>query len=76
MSRIEIILTEPAQTKAYYETLKRNAGLLRAEFRGPVFESAKWKASPVGLEVHVGDDVYIYPAHTIARVKASKEVAE
>lgn len=76
MSRIAITLTDAAATAAFRELLKKNNELRRSEFTGPVFESAKWKASPLGLEVYVGDDVYIYPAHAIARVKASKEVAE
>lgn len=76
MSRIEIILAEPAQTAAYRASLVHNNELLRSEFRGPVFESAKWKSTPFGLEVHVDGDVYIYPAHTIGRVKISAEVTE
>lgn len=75
MSRIEIILTEPAQTNAYKALLKVDNNLRRSEFFGPCFADAKWKATALGLEVHVDGNVYIYPGHSIARVKIS-EVAK
>lgn len=71
MSRIEIILAEPAQTAAYRATLQHNPGLLRVEFNGPVFADAKYKFNGAGIEVHVDGNVYFYPSHSFNRVKIS-----
>lgn len=73
MSKIEIILSEPAQTNAFLALRKINNQLLRSEFRGPTFASAKYKFNSVGLEVHVDGVVYVYPDHSIARIKISPE---
>jgi hypothetical protein len=74
MSRIEVILTEPAQTHAF-NALAKPHSLFRSEFEGPVFADAKCKVNALGLEVLVDGVSYIYPAHSIARVKIS-EVAK
>lgn len=78
MSRIEIILSEPSQTASYKGCLKHNNELLRSEYRGPIFDDAKYKFNGCGIEVHVGkEEVYFYPAHSIGRVKITPaEVAE
>ena len=76
MSRIEIILAEPAQSAAYYAALCENNELLRSEFRGPIFADAKYKFTAFGIEVHVDGDVYAYPAHTIGRVKVTAAEAD
>jgi hypothetical protein len=69
MSRIEIILSEPAQTNAYKALLKQDNQLLRSEFAGPVFADAKYKFNSTGLEVHADGNIYYYPTHSIARAK-------
>ena len=69
MSRIEIILSEPAQTNAFKALLKVDNNLRRSEFVGPVFADAKYKFNSVGLEVHVDGNIYVYPDHSIARIK-------
>lgn len=69
MSRIQIILAEPAQTDAYKALKKQGHDLLRDEFVGPDFADAKYKFNGMGFEVHVDKTVYVYPDHTIARIK-------
>jgi hypothetical protein len=73
MTRIEIILAEPAQTNAYKALLKLDNQLLRSEFVGPVFEDAEVSIKDGFVVVIVfGSDVrYFYPAHSVMRVKES-----
>lgn len=74
MSRIEIILTEPYRVNALRARRLSGEQLLDAEFKGPVFESAKYKFNAAGIEVHVLDGtVYFYPAHSFSRAKMSPE---
>lgn len=73
MSKIEIILSEPAQTNAFLALRKINNELLRREFVGPTFASAKYKFNSFGLEVHVGGLIYVYPDHSIDLIKISPE---
>lgn len=55
MSRIEIILNEPYRANALRARRLSGEQLLDAEFKGPVFESAKYKFNAAGIEVHPGD---------------------
>lgn len=71
-NRVEIILAEPAQTDAFNALRKRNNELLRSEFVGPVFLDADVSVGG-GFVVVTPKDMtgirYMYPAHTVARVK-------
>lgn len=73
MSRIQIILAEPAQTDAYKALKKLGHDLLRDEFVGPVFEDADvYVSDGFAIVTPTGSDVrYFYPAHTVARIKDS-----
>lgn len=76
MSRVEIILAEPAQTNAYKALLKLDNNLLRTEFTGPIFTDVAVKDGFVVVMPCGGTDRYFYPAHTVARVKEITEVAQ
>lgn len=74
MKKIEIILTEPFRTNAA-RALSATGRLGEhgiKSFPGPTFLDSKAKISAGAVEVTVPNgDIYIYPYHTVARVKVS-----
>lgn len=71
-NRVEIILAEPAQTDAFNALRKRNNQMLRSEFVGPAFEDADVSVGGGFVVVTPKDGSgtrYMYPAHSVARVK-------
>lgn len=71
MTRVEIILAEPAQSAAFAAMRRRNNQLMRSEFTGPVFTDATVSVSDGFVVVCPSGDTarYFYPAHSVARVK-------
>lgn len=72
MSRIEIILIEPYRGEALRSLQQQGKQVMRSEFRGPIFEDGAAKIGPGHVEVRVDGAQYVYPLHTVARVKITK----